>query len=168
MANQFLTFKVGEAKYAVSVFKVREVLPYSAPQTLPCPDPLIAGIIRSRGKNVAVVRLREKFALDTKPIDANTRIVVFEIGDNGTKMLFGGIVDSVQEVIALEVAEEEPPPPMGNTIASRFVEGLGMRNGEYIIILNADKIFSSDELETICDAVIATDEKAKNREIFYD
>ena len=161
MADQFLTFKIGTSKYAVSVFKVLEVLPYTAPQALPCPDPLIAGIIRSRDRNVAIVRLREKFGLEPKQADSNTHIVVFEICDNGTRMLFGGIVDSVQEVISMDLSEEEPPPPMGNSIASRFVSGVGMRNGEYIIILNADSIFSSDELETICDAVIKSKEEEK-------
>lgn len=159
MTEQFLTFKIGDARYAVSVFRVLEVLPYSKPQPLPCPDPLIAGIIRSRDRNVAIVRLREKFGLDRKEADNDTHIVVFEIGDNGTKTLFGGIVDSVLEVISLDLNEREPPPPMGNTIASRFVSGVGMKNGEYIIILNADTIFTCDELETICDAVITKQEE---------
>ncbi|MBQ3826012.1 MAG: chemotaxis protein CheW [Spirochaetaceae bacterium] len=150
MSEQFLTFRVGEAQYAVSVFRVREVLEFREPQTLPCPDPLIAGIIRSRDANIAVVRLREKFGLESKKCDANTRIIVFEANLCGRTVLFGAIVDSVQEVIELEMAEE--PPPMGNTIASRFVSGVGIRGGNYIIVLNSDLIFSIDELENINDA----------------
>lgn len=162
MSEQFLTFKVGSAQYAVSVFKVLEVLPYTPPQTLPCPDPLIAGIIHSRGKNIAIVRLREKFGQKGKEPDKDTRIVVFEIRNNGTETLFGGLADCVNEVITLDLEEEEPPPPMGKSIASRFISGVGRRNGEYIFILNADTIFSPDELETICDAVITAKSEDNN------
>ena len=150
MADQFLTFRVGSAQYAVSVFRVRSVLTYREPQSLPCPDPLVAGIIRWQDKNVPVVRLREKFGLESKAADSETRLVVFEAYRNATSVLFSAIVDSVQEVAEIEMTDE--PPPVGNSIASRFISGVGIRDDNYIIILNSDSIFSPSELETISGA----------------
>lgn len=149
--GQYLTFNIANTCYAVNVFRVQEVLPYEKPQKLPCPDPLIAGIIRSRNTNISVINMRKKFGLELKEADLDTHIIVFEVHDDekGCMTLFGGIVDSVKEVIPLDETDSEAPPELGTSIASRFISGVGVKDGQFIIILNPDTIFSFEELSNI-------------------
>ncbi|NLW35114.1 MAG: chemotaxis protein CheW, partial [Syntrophorhabdus aromaticivorans] len=59
------------------------------------------------------------------------------------------LADSVQEVIELEPAQIEPPPKIGTRLKTEFIKGIGKRENEFIMILDIDKVFSSDELSAI-------------------
>ena len=57
------------------------------------------------------------------------------------------------EVIEIEDACIEPAPKFGNNISVNFISGIGKKDGEFIIILNIDTIFSSDEILNLEDLV---------------
>ena len=42
---------------------------------------------------------------------------------------------------------------LGNNISVNFISGIGKKDGEFIIILNIDSIFSSDEILNLEDLV---------------
>ena len=164
MANEYLTFTLGNTMYAASVSQVLEVLEYKEPQELPCPDPVIAGIIRSRGKSISVINLHVKFELGDednagKEKKAGTaaeyrddrRIIVFEIPDKDTGAMnyFGALTDTVLEVIGIDDTNLEPPPEVGNSAAARFISGIGQKDGRFILIIDFAKVFTFDELHTI-------------------
>ncbi|MBO7421209.1 MAG: chemotaxis protein CheW, partial [Spirochaetaceae bacterium] len=76
-----------------------------------------------------------------------TRIIVMEVKNAEEKTVtFGAIADSVQEVIDLSDDEIEPSPKFGNSIAAQFIRGIGKRDDSFIIILNMDQIFSTEEI----------------------
>ncbi|MCR5289571.1 MAG: chemotaxis protein CheW [Treponema sp.] len=151
MIRQFLTFTLNDTVYAAEVSQVLEVLDYKKPQELPCPDPEVAGIIRSRNKNVSVINLRKKFGFAEQDPTSQTRIIVFEIPDDefGVTNYFGAIVDSVLEVLEIENTALDTPPEIGNTVASRFITGIGQKDNKYIIILDFSKVFTFEELSSI-------------------
>ena len=148
MGKQYLTFKLADTVYAVNVFQVREVLSYTAPQPLPKSDPVIEGLIRSRGQSIPVVNLRRKFSLADKQPDAASRIIVVEVNnyEEGSVSVFGAVADSVNEVLDLDTIGFEDTPELGNSPASAFIEGIGRQDDSFIIILDVDKIFSHPEL----------------------
>ena len=151
MTRQYLTFTLDNTIYAAEISLVQEVLDYKKPQSLPCPDPVIAGIIQSRGKSISVVNLRRKFGLvDTEPTK-ETRIIVFELPGTGLQEsgYIGTIADSVLEVLEIKETCCEPPPQTGNSIAARFINGICRKDEKFIIMLDISKIFSSRELTTI-------------------
>ena len=148
MGKQYLTFKLADTVYAVNVFQVREVLSYTPPQPLPKSDPVIEGLIRSRGQSIPVVNLRRKFSLAEKPADAASRIIVVEVNnyEEGSISVFGAVADSVNEVVDLDTIGFEDTPELGNSPASAFIEGIGRQGEAFVIILDVDKIFSFSEL----------------------
>lgn len=153
MSHPFLTFTLADSHFAVEVTNVQEVLEYQHITRVPCAENWMEGLISSRGQGISVVNLRRKFALDDKEPDKNTRIIVMELKPSEDEIInFGAIADSVQEVIEIPDEEIEPPPKFGNTIATRFIKGIVKLDGEFVIVLNAEQIFSQDELDDITQA----------------
>lgn len=154
MGKQYLTFTLADTIYAVNVFQVREVLPYVPPQTLPNPDPVIEGLIRSRDQSISVINLRRRFGLEDRKPDKSTRIIVLEIhsDEDGEENVFGAIADGVNEVLDLEKIGCELTPELGNSPAADFIQGIGRQDDKFIIILDVDKIFSFSEISMMEDA----------------
>ena len=152
MNKNYLTFTLNDSIYAIPVLQVREVLDYQKPQELPCPDPVVAGLIRSRGQSISVINLRQKFGFEFLEPTRDTRIVVVEIdsiSENSNtegQIVFGMIVDAVDEVVELDSSKKEPPPEVGNSIAAEFISGIGEIDNRFVIVLNIDKALSFEEI----------------------
>ncbi|MCR4713444.1 MAG: chemotaxis protein CheW [Treponemataceae bacterium] len=169
MSSQFLTFMLDDSQYAVEVYNVQEVMEYTRITKMPCADPWMEGLISSRGKGISVINLRKKFGLPAKEPDKETRIIVMEMKPSDDSIItFGAIADSVQEVIDIDDSEIEPPPKFGNNIAGKFIFGIGKKNGNFIIILNINQIFSADEIINLSEitknlgATVSEDEQENN------
>ena len=147
MNNQFLTFKLEDSQYAVEVHNVQGVLEYTPVTKVPCAASYMEGLINSRGQSISVVNLRKKFGMPETSVTKETRIVVLEVpNESGGFSVFGAVADSVQEVIDIDDSEIEPSPKFGNSISAQFIRGIGKRGDTFIIILNMDQIFSTDEI----------------------
>jgi purine-binding chemotaxis protein CheW len=79
----------------------------------------------------------------------NTCIVVMEIEADAETIVLGALADSVQEVIELDPARIEPSPKIGTSLRTEFIKGIGKREGEFIMILDIDRILSMDELDIV-------------------
>ncbi len=55
-------------------------------------------------------------------------------------------IAKVREVIDLDPAQVEPPPRIGMRLDTAFIRGMGKRDGEFLIVLDIDRVFSADEL----------------------
>ncbi len=148
-ATQYLTFKVGEEVFALDVIQVREVLDMSPITRVPRSPEFMRGVINVRGSVVPVVDLRLKFGLTKTESTVDTRIVVIEIGIDGEATVLGALADSVDEVIEMEPDRIEPPPRIGMRWRTEFIKGIGKHNEAFVIILDIDRVFSSDELALV-------------------
>jgi len=59
----------------------------------------------------------------------------------------GMLVDSVAEVIDLQLSEIESAPNVGTEDSSRFIQGVASQNDELLIIIDLNKLLSDDEWE---------------------
>jgi len=151
-AGQYLTFKLGEEIFALNVGQVREVLDLAAITKVPGTPDFMRGVINVRGSVVPVMDLRLKFGLSRTENTLDTRIIVMELSLEGEVVVLGTLADSVNEVIDLEPNQIEPPPKIGMRWRTEFIKGIGKRNDLFIIILDIDQVFSTDEL-AILDSV---------------
>jgi purine-binding chemotaxis protein CheW len=76
----------------------------------------------------------------------NTCIVVVEVLLENESTIIGALTDSVEEVIDLEPNQIQPAPRIGTQIRTDFIKGMGKRDTQFIIILDIDRVFSSEEL----------------------
>jgi purine-binding chemotaxis protein CheW len=144
--NQYLTFRLENEQYAVSVYSVREVLEYVPITRLPQTAAYLKGVINLRGMGIPVIDLRTKFGMPEVPLTKDTSIIVLDIKAREGLLIIGALADSVQEVIEMEASEIEPAPRFGNNVAVEYIQGIGKKDGKFIIILNMDKILSTDEV----------------------
>jgi len=146
IATQYLTFRLGEEVFALDIAKVREVLDFTTVTKVPRTPDFMRGVINLRGSVVPVVDLRLKFGMTVSETTVNTCIIISEVTvDNDTTVL-GALADSVQEVLDLEPGSIAPPPRIGTKLRTDFIKGMGKQHDRFVILLDIDRIFSSDEL----------------------
>ena len=148
-ATQYLTFKLDEEIFALDVAKVREILDFTDITKVPRTPDFMRGVINLRGSVVPVVDMRLKFGMSRTEKTVNTCIVVTEVTTEGETTVLGALADSVQEVIELEREQIEPAPRIGTKLNTDFIRGMGKHEDGFIIILDIDKVFSSDEITSV-------------------
>lgn len=148
-AKQYLTFKLADEIFAINVAQVREVLDVTSITQIPRAPEFMRGVINVRGSVVPVVDLRVKFDIARTEITADSRIVVIEILLDGDLTVLGAMADSVHDVIVLETENIEAPPKVDSKWRTEFIKGIGKNNDEFIIILDIDRVFSTNELAAI-------------------
>jgi purine-binding chemotaxis protein CheW len=148
-ATQYLTFKLDEEIFAFDVAKVREILDFSDITKVPQTPDFMRGVINLRGSVVPVVDMRLKFGMSRTEKTVNTCIVVVEVATEGETTVLGALADSVQEVIELDPGQIEPSPRIGTKLRTDFIRGMGKQDGKFIMILDIDKVFSSDEITLV-------------------
>jgi purine-binding chemotaxis protein CheW len=143
--GQYMTFKLGNELFAISVAQVREVLEVSQITRVPTAPDFLRGVVNVRGQSTPVADFRVKFGLPRAPDTVNTRIIVMELELDGEPTVLGGVADSVHEVIEIEPGSIDPPPRIAMRWRSGFIQGMGRRGDDFIIILDANAAFSSEE-----------------------
>jgi len=144
--RQYLTFKLSQEVYALDVAKVREVLDFTTVTKIPRTPEFMRGVINLRGNVVPVVDLRLGFGLSKTERTVNTCIIVVEVAIEGEAAVIGALADSVEEVIDMEPEQIEPAPRIGTGIKTDFIQGIGKRETQFIMILDIDKVFSAEDL----------------------
>ncbi len=147
--RQYLTFKLAGEVFALDVVKVREILDYTTITKVPQTPEFMKGVINLRGSVVPVVDMRLKFGIATQDKTVDTCIIVVEINIDSEATVLGALVDSVQEVFELEPSQIEPAPRIGTKLRTEFIMGMGKRDDQFVIILDVDKVFSSEDLEMV-------------------
>jgi len=150
--SQYITFKLGDELFAIDVARVREVLEVSTITKVPTAPACMRGVVNVRGQATPVVDLRLRFGLPQASDTVHTRIIVMELELDGEATVLGGIADSVHEVIELEAGNIEPPPRIAMRWRTEFIQGMGKRGEDFIIILDVNKVFSHEELALVADA----------------
>ncbi len=157
--RQYMTFKLGDELFAIDVAQVREVLEVGQITKVPTAPEYMRGVVNVRGQATPVVDLRLRFGLAPGADTVNTRIIVMELELDGESTVLGGIADSVHEVIELEPANINHPPRIAMRWRTEFIEGMGRRGDDFIIILDVNAVFSSDQM------VLATLERSTGEAI---
>ncbi|MGC8490703.1 MAG: chemotaxis protein CheW [Syntrophobacteraceae bacterium] len=145
-ASQYLTFKLAGEVFGLGISRVREVLDYTPVTRIPEAPDFMLGVINLRGNVVPVLDMRLKFGMASNEKKANTCIIIVEIELEGETILLGALADSVQAVLEIGPDQMEPPPRMGAGLKSKFIKAMGKHEGGFLIILDIDKVFSTEEL----------------------
>ena len=147
--TQYLTFKLDDEMFALDITKVREVLDFTTITKVPRTPEFMRGVINLRGSVVPVVDLRLKFGMPKTEKTVNTCIIIAEVTVDKDNTILGALADSVQEVMDLGAGQVEPAPKIGTRLNTEFIKGMGKQNNKFIIILDIDKVFSTDELALV-------------------
>jgi purine-binding chemotaxis protein CheW len=144
--EQFLAFTLAGETFALEVESVREVLEVIPITRVPRMPGFMSGVINVRGSVVPVIDLRVKFGMEAGEKTVSTCIVVLEHGSGNGKVVWGALVDAVQEVIEFEGSQVEPAPRVGTGMGNGLLRGIGKRGDRFVMILDLSRVFSGDEL----------------------
>ncbi len=156
--NSFLSFKLGEEEFAAHVGKVLNILEMTRITEVPKSPDYMKGVINLRGTVLPVIDTRIKFGMPATPYTTNTCIIVLDIEMDGESIHVGALVDSVQAVLEFDSSQIMPAPSIGSKYRSEFIEGVANVDDKFIMILNMDAVFSSDELNKMQDKTKETED----------
>ena len=146
---QYLTFKLSDEVFALDVAKVREILEITNITKIPQTPDFMRGVINLRGSVVPVIDMRLKFGMSPTEQTVNTCIIVVEVSMDGDITVLGALADSVQEVVEMEPDSIEAAPHIGTKLNTDFIRGMGKVDSRFVMILDIDRVFSSDELSDL-------------------
>ena len=164
-ANQYFTFMLNKEIYGININRIREVLEFSQITKVPKTPKYMKGVINLRGGVVPVIDIKSKFNMGDTEKTIETCIIILEIEIEDETTMIGALADSVQEVIDIEDDEIEPAPKIGTSINTDFIKGMGKKNDQFIILLDTDQVFSSDELSVIEETTSKKKENTKETKV---
>jgi len=148
-SGEYLTFTLGAEEYGMDILKVQEIRGYDAVTKIANSPPFIKGVINLRGVIVPIVDLRIKFKLGEPTYDQFTVVIILNIG----KRVMGIVVDGVSDVIQLNSDNLRSAPEFGSILDTRYILGLGTVENRMIIVVDIEKLMSSQEMALIEESV---------------
>ena len=148
---QLVTFRLGPEEFGLDVFTVHEILRWQEVTPVPRAPAFVEGVIDVRGALVPVIDMRRRFELSHVSVGAETRIVLVEFG--GERL--GLVVDSVTEVLRVPETAVSEPPQYIRGLAAEFVRGIVRLEGRLIVLIDIERILSSQERIALEEAELA-------------
>lgn len=148
-AGKYLTFKLGAEEFGLEILKVQEIIKMMDITKIPRTPEFVRGVINLRGKVISVVDLRAKFGLEAVATTDKTCVIVVQVKRTAGMLVMGIIVDEVSEVLDVAGGQIEPPPAFGARVDTDFILGMGKVGKKVIMLLDVDKVLSSDEVEQV-------------------
>src|SRR5687767_4509396 len=142
--HSYLTFKLDNELFAITVSKVLEILEIQPITKVPKSPSFMKGVINLRGNILPVIDTRIKFSIPETSHTIDTCIVVLSIDTDKEPLLVGAVVDSVQKVIDIPEQAIQPSANLGAFYREDFISGVAKVDDTFIMILEADKVFASN------------------------
>ena len=147
--GKYLTFSLEKEEYGIGILKVKEIIGMMPITSVPRTPAFVKGVVNLRGKVIPVLDLRTKFEMPTIPYTERTCIIVVEIDSDEATILIGIVVDAVCEVLNIREEEVEETPKFGTQLKHDYILGMAKRDGGVKILLNIDRVLSSEEITEI-------------------
>ncbi|MFG6665516.1 chemotaxis protein CheW [Halomonas sp. HNIBRBA4712] len=143
--REFLVFSLGEEEYAIDILKVQEIRGYENVTRIANAPAFIKGVTNLRGVIVPIVDLRIKFHLDRVEYGGQTVVIVVNVASR----VVGIVVDGVSDVMSLTPEQIKPAPEFGVTLSSDFLSGLGSLEDRMLVLVDIDKLLTSEEMALV-------------------
>ena len=161
--SSYLTFRLGDELFAANVSKVLEILEIPKITKVPRSPDFMRGVINLRGSVLPVIDTRAKFGLPPTEDTINTCIIVMSVVLEGQDIIIGAIADAVQEVMEIEEDKVHAAPTIGSKYKAKFIQGMVRRDDQFIMMLDLDLVFSSQEASILQEIIENTGEQQEEK-----
>ncbi len=153
-SKPYLTFSLGDEKFAISINFVQEVVEIGQYTKVPRSPDYMLGIINLRGKVLPLLDTKLKLGLPKTVISKKSRIMVLDLqGYEDRNLQIGALVDLAKEVIEIKENEIQEAPDFQNSQASAPVTGILNNQGDITLIMDVEKVFSVQDIMQIKQSV---------------
>ncbi len=143
--REFLIFTLGDEEYGIDILKVQEIRGYDTVTRIANAPAFIKGVINLRGIIVPIVDMRIKFALGRVEYDHQTVVIILNVASR----VVGMVVDGVSDVLTMTDDQIRPAPEFGTSMTTEYLTGLGTVDGRMLILMDIEKLMTSDEMALI-------------------
>lgn len=143
MTELHVTFRVGDADYAIPATDVLHLESFEQATHVPGAPSYVAGLVQVRGRVVPVVDLRARFGLPATAHTIDHRIVVVHSEERVAALL----VDAAREVIQLDTATFEKPPEMIERQSNGFVRAVATRAKRMFLLVDVPRVLGKDLID---------------------
>ncbi len=140
MTDLHVTFRVGNADYAIPASEVLHLESFDQATHVPGAPPYVIGLVQVRGRVVPVVDLRVRFGLPPTERTLDHRIVVVHSEDRVAALL----VDAAREVLQLDTETFEPPPELVERQSNGFVRAVATRAQRMFLLVDVPRLLGKD------------------------
>jgi len=144
--QQWVSFVLGDERYAVDVMRVKEVLKLVEITPVAGAPDFVLGVINLRGSVVTVVDARCRFGLPQYESDDASRIILVDKGND----VVGILVDRVGQVLNISPDDIETTPVPGN--GERRTQGVVTIEDEVIVMADLDRLVPN-EIQRVPDEI---------------
>jgi purine-binding chemotaxis protein CheW len=134
--REFLTCTLGVETYGIDILQVQEIRELEHVTRVPRAASFVRGVVNLRGAIVPIVDLGLMFGFPEPMKLAGASAIVLNVEGR----LVGLAVTSVSDVIALAEDEIVPAPDLGDRPIAAAVQGIGMRDGASVPLLDVSEI----------------------------
>ena len=154
--GKYLTFTLSGEEYGIAIQKVKEIIGLMDITEVPNMPSFVKGVINLRDHVILIVDLRKKFSMPEAEFTDRTCIIVVESqrvdSDKGISTI-GIIVDGVSEVVNIQEEQIEEAPSFSAENDTHFILGMAKMDGKVKILLDIDKVLTSNEMIAISDTI---------------
>ena len=141
-AREFLTLTLGAEEYGIDILKVQEIRGYEPATQIVNAPAFIKGVINLRGTIVPIIDLRLKFNLASANYTPFTVVIILNLGNR----VVGVVVDTVSDVIQLDLEDIREAPPLAAGFDAIHIRGLATLDDRMIILLDIEGLMSSPDM----------------------
>lgn len=146
-SNAYLTFALGDEKFAIPVDHVQEVVEFSQVTKVPNAPSYMLGIINLRGRVLPLLDTKLKLGLPATERTQKSRIMVLDIQTEDDKNIqIGAMVDVAREVMEISDNEIQDAPEFENLKTTAPITGIVNNHGDITMIMDITKVFSVNEV----------------------
>ena len=142
IAQEFLTFRLGNEEYGIEILKVQEIRGYDTITQIANSPEFIKGVVNLRGIIVPIIDMRIKFNLGEATYDRFTVVIILNLSGR----VVGMVVDGVSDVIGLDAEQVRPTPEFGSVLNTEYIMGLGTVDERMLFLLDIEKLMSSTDM----------------------
>ncbi|MEJ2665199.1 MAG: chemotaxis protein CheW [Spirochaetia bacterium] len=146
---QVVSFQLGEEVYAIDIMEIKQIVNMQEVREIPNAPPYVEGILNLRGTITPIINLHKRFVLSKPEMSEEDKLlsgfIILEIHN----MTLGVIIDKILRVVTLDAEMVQPPPQMISGIGVEYIQGVVNIDGNYIIILNIERLFNPKELQQL-------------------
>jgi purine-binding chemotaxis protein CheW len=145
IVSEYLTFTLGKEEYGIDILKVQEIRGYDAVTHIANAPEFIKGVVNLRGVIVPIVDMRIKFKLGEPTYNEFTVVIIMNV----LGRIIGMVVDGVSDVMALSPEQIKAAPEMGSSMDTDYITGLGTLNDQMLILVDIERLMSSEEMQVM-------------------
>lgn len=141
----------GPQRFALNVFKVREVIKLPRLTGIPHRNPLVCGVTHLRNQTMPVINLSAAIRLAPLPVSPDSTIIVTEYNRSVQAFLVGG----VDRIVNMNWEDIEPPPSGAGR--NHYLTAITRHENRLVEIIDVEKVlaeiapFSTDVPEEMID-----------------